>query len=927
MRFRSACYVPCAKPIVFKLACGWEFFLGIVCCLNLVTAATSAEGLRFDVDIQPILAAKCAKCHGESKQQAGLRLDTAAHLLRGGESGPAITPFKADDSLLFQLVRNGEMPPKNSEPLSVSELARIEKWLTDGAVISTELKAQKIVTTEQIVPLMLLRCAPCHGGRRQESNLDVRTKSGMLRGGKSGPAVIAGQPEDSLLVKRIHAGDMPPRRQLVSVSIKPMEASELELLKSWIASGMPEASSAERSARMQPSQVTEEDRQFWAFRSLAPPATVSFHSSEKSVGGTGSCRNRIDQFIHDKLQVKGLDFSPEADKATLFRRVHFDVVGLPPDPDDMQEFVADRDPRAYEKWVERLLASPRYGERWGRHWLDAAGYADSEGAQNEDRIRSNMWRYRDYVIRAFNSDKPYDQFLHEQLAGDELVDYQRADDITNEIYDSLVATGFLRTAPDRTFANITNFVPDRLEVIADEIQILGSSVLGLTMHCARCHAHKFDPISQVDYYRLAALLKDALDEHDWLGPEQRSLKQVTKAERDTWLQHDAQITSELAPLKEQLKSVSDAEEKKKLEASIKDLEAKRKPEPSIRALWSRGDPSPTFLLTRGNYLTPGVEVEPGVPTVLASGSASFVIEPPRHDAKATGRRLALARWLTQPEHPLTARVFVNRLWKHHFGIGIVSTLSNFGKTGSPPTHPELLDWLAYELVRQDWSQKEIHRLILTSTTYRQSSLTSQDRLESDPDNRWLSRMPLRRLEAEVFRDSLLYVAGRLDLSAFGPPDGVEVRDDGLVLSQGFADGGRRSVYVLHRRTKLPTLLENFDSPQMGPNCIQRGESTVAPQALHLLNNAAVHSLAKHFADSVLRAGEIEDKRLVVRAHENAFGSAPTEAEIEVALESFAAFVSAWRAALPNADKREVRARALQNYCHALFNSAGFLYVD
>ena len=885
--------------------------------------ALAEEPLLFQTRIQPLLAEMCGKCHGEKKQQGGLRLDTALGLVRGGDSGPAVVAGGAEESLLYQLVRSGEMPPKGNQRLTDEQIELIAQWLSQGAKVGDHAVDRPSVTDQQIVPLMLLRCSPCHGGRRKEAGLDLRTKDSMLRGGKSGPAIALGKPLDSLIVKRIECGDMPPRRQLVSVSIKPMEDSELELLKAWIAVGAPTWKPSDNDQGAKHKEASDDVRRFWSFRPLTrpnPPPAQSLSAHDR-------IRNRIDEFILDKLTQQNLNFSPEADKSVLYRRVHFDLVGLPPEPEDVKEFVDDRHPQAYEELVERLLASPGHGERWGRHWLDVAGYADSEGAQNEDRVRPDMWRYRDYVIRAMNSDKPYDRFLHEQLAGDELSEFTSDEGVSDEIYDNLVATGFLRTAPDRTFANITNFVPDRLEVIADEIQILGSAVLGLTLHCARCHAHKFDPISQADYYGLAALLKDALDEHDWLGPEQRTLKSVTTAERQAWLQHEQAISMELTPLKDQLKTETDAEAKKRLESRIKEIESRRQAEPKIRALWGRGDPSPTFLLKRGNYLTPGPVVAPGIPTIFASSAHDFRIEPPWPNAKSTGRRLALARWLTRPDHPLSARVIVNRIWKQHFGIGIVSTLSNFGVTGALPTHPELLDWLASELVRHDWSQKAIHRLILNSTTYRQSSLVTRQHLSSDPDNRLLSRMPLRRLEAEIVRDSLLFVAGRLNGAPFGPPDAVDVRADGLVSSKDFAEGGRRSVYVLHRRTKLPTLLENFDSPQMGPNCVERGESNVAPQALHLLNNAAIQNLAKHFAQRVIRLTGEDSQNWIIQAHALAFGTASSNDELELARQGFAELVEQWRQELPAESDRQIRVRALESYCHALINSAAFLYVD
>ncbi len=534
---------------------------------------------------------------------------------------------------------------------------------------------------------------------------------------------------------------------------------------------------------------------------------------------------------------------------------------------------------------------------------------------NADDVRPHVWRYRDYVIRAFNDDKPYDRFLLEQLAGDELHDFEHAPEITPAMYDALVATAFLRLAPDGTYSPITAFVPDRLEVIDDEIEVFSSAVLGLTIKCARCHSHKFDPIPQRDYYRLAAALKGALDDNDWVaprlgGPDQPAdshtclVPYVTTAERAAW----------------------------------QAAGAKAENEPKIRVVWDSGEPSPTYILRRGNYLTRGALVGPGVPGVLTDGRTPFRIEPPWPGAKKTGRRLALARWVVGPDNPLTARVLVNRVWKHHFGEGIVRTLDNFGKMGAPPTHPELLDWLAVQFVEGGWSIKGLHRLMLASATYRQTSAVTDDHQRLDPDNALLSRMPLKRLEAEVLHDSLLYVSRRLDTTPFGPPDALEVRGDGLVSPQAHAAGRwRRSVYVLKRRTQPLTILAGFDAASMEPNCIERRESIVAPQALHLANNALVHELAKSLAQRIWdEAGD--DRTAQVRAAYRIVTSRPpTEEETRLAVGSLAELESAWArkyaepakegAKAETPDPQAARQRALENLCHALFNSAALLYID
>ncbi|MBT4867094.1 MAG: DUF1553 domain-containing protein [Planctomycetaceae bacterium] len=903
---------------------------------GLVVLLIAASGARlcaehaapvYETDIEPILRNNCFRCHGSEKKEAGLNLATARQLLRGGESGVVIRAGQPAASLLLKKISDGEMPAKG-EPLKAAQIETIRRWIAGGAKFRDPKVTAPVDTQHDILPILQLRCTACHGGRRREANLDLRTVAGLLKGGKSGPAVVSGKPGESLLVKRIKAGEMPPRRQLVSVSVKPMAPVEMQRLEAWIRLELTTSDASPNVATTQPdSLVSEAERDFWAFQPLEPVAIPSVKAIDR-------VWNPIDSFIIKKLEARGLSLSPEGDRQTLLRRVTFDLTGLPPTPEEIEQFLADHEPGAYERLVDRLLVSPRYGERWGRHWLDAAGYADSEGAQNEDRVRRHIYRYRDYVIRAFNADKPYDRFLHEQIAGDELADYENAKEMTEELYDNLVATGFLRTTPDRTFANITNFVPDRLEVIAEEIQVFGSAVLGMTLNCSRCHTHKFDPIPQRDYYRLAAIFKDGYDENDWLksqGP--RTLTQVTTVERRAWEEHQQSIDTQIETLKKQLASEKDAAKKKPIETQIKSLAGQKKPEPRIRALWSRGEPSPTYILKRGNHLTPGEPVGPGVPSVLTNGKTPFVVTSPWPGAKQTGRRLALARWLTQPENPLTARVMVNRLWKHHFGAGIVRTTANFGTTGEEPTHPELLDWLAGEFGRQKWSIKSMHRLMVTSSTYRQSSRVTPQKIKSDPDGSLLSRMPLRRLEAEAVRDSLLSVAGELNFSQYGPGDPVTIRKDGLVTVQRTERGWRRSIYALQRRTQTPTLLENFDFPQMGPNCLERSEAIVAPQALHLMNNAMVRELAERFAERVWNGGGHGPALQVGRVYSTALGRPPTEDERDLGVEMMGEFQQRWLGESKKTGDaqattaKEAARRALTSYCHAILNSAAFLYVD
>jgi len=663
--------------------------------------------------------------------------------------------------------------------------------------------------------------------------------------------------------------------------------------------------------------------------------------------------------------------------------VAFDLTGLPPQWDDVQRFMHDESNAWYGNLVDFYLSSPHYGERWARYWLDVTGYADSEGKRSADPIRPHAWRYRDYVIRSFNADKPYNQFLIEQIAGDELYDFEHAEVVTPEMMEALVATGFLRMAPDGTGSDIVNTVDERFEVVADEIEVLGSAVLGLTLKCAQCHSHKYDPIPQRDYYRLVAVFRGAYDVYDWLkptsvagqskqkDPTRRYLNYVTDDIRQQWeglsMEFDAEIDAlnqQLAKRKKELGAKSDAYLKLKTQTNkkIKKLEAARPAEPMVRALWDRGEPSPTWIFRRGDFTNPGDLVGPGVPSVLSDGRTPFELKPKRPGS--TGSRLAFAHWLTDTEHPLTARVIVNRVWFHHFGRGIVASLENFGRGGVAPTHPELLDWLAVSFMENGWSLKWLHRQIMLSAAYRQSSRLRPETEDRDPDNRWLSRMPLRRLEAEAVRDSLLAISGQLDLTPFGEPGSVTVRADGLVTSERRANGWRRSVYIRQRRSQVPTILETFDLPQMIPNCVARPNSTVATQSLHLLNNGLVRELALAFAKQIQAAIPRDQNAQVQRAFELALSRHPSDDERRAALDTIVELTAAWQkieqkqavdTELDEADDTELsesanteqsesantaqgesanpvpsesaETKALANLCHVLINSAECLFVD
>lgn len=924
--------VPCVLGLLLAL-CGH-------CQCPWVFGAEQEDSLpiTFEKSIQPILLKKCARCHGETVQKGELSFATAKSFRAGSETGPIFEAGKPAESRLIEVIERGEMPPDGKDSLTDDEAGLLKKWIEDGATFANNSDDQNRVTQHQVLPILYLRCTVCHGGRVQEAGLDLRTRASLIKGGKSGSVIVPGQPQESLLLKRIHAEEMPPRARLTEAMVKPLEAIEITRLTEWIEQGAPEIDTPEEPKHIDADPlVRPEDRRFWSFqppkRPQVPQVTVGSTTLPAS-DGAGSIPHPVDAFVLAQLAKQGLGLSPAAEPLTLLRRATLDLTGLPPTVAEIQEFLDETNDAsqgglrgAYSRLIDRLLDSPRYGERWGRIWLDIAGYSDCEGRREQHLPRPFVWRYRDYVIRSLNADKPYDRFLLEQLAGDDLADYRNASEITQEIEDNLVATAFLRMAPDPTWANLTGFVPDRLEVMADSLDVLGSGIMGLSFKCARCHTHKFDPIPQRDYFRLVAIFKGAYDEHNWLKPErigfggalsaslsERSLPFVTTSERNQWMARTAELDRQIAELQ---KSPDSPDAKQKIQA----LQSQKSREPQIFALWDDGDPSPTYLYRRGDYLTPGPLVEPELPSALNYDNSRLNPQPPYPGAQSTGRRLAFARWLTRANNPLTARVLVNRIWFHHFGRGIVTSLGNFGAAGERPSHPELLDWLACEFTENKWSLKKLHRLLMTSATYQQSSLVSPVASERDPDNRWFSRMPLRRVDAEQLRDSLLFVAGTLDETRFGPPEPVQLRGDGAVLL-----GKRRSVYMQQLRKSPVTLLESFDLPQMNPNCLERKESLVAPQALQLLNDGSVRELATHVANRVWD-DSMTSVQLLQKMSRQLLGRDLQSTELDACQNAFEALANEPLAPENLAMGKSARQLALQTIAHTLINSAAFLYID
>jgi mono/diheme cytochrome c family protein len=741
-------------------------------------------------------------------------------------------------------------------------------------------------------PIFKAYCLDCHGATdERKGNLDLRLKRFAVQGGDSGPAIVPGDAPGSYLVMRLRSGEMPPGE-------KKVPPEQIAIIEAWIAAGAP-------TTRDEPEQlppgidITPEERAFWSFQPLRRPTVPSV---------SAATQGPIDPFVVAKLQLLELGLAPEADRRTLIRRATADLIGLAPGDDEIDAFVADASPDAYERLLDRLLASPHYGERWGRHWLDVAGYAESDGDGNADTIRPYAWHYRDYVIRALNADEPFDRFLLEQLAGDELVPLPWSN-LAPEQIDTLAATGFLRTVIDATQGTSDEQAAAN-QVVADAIKVVGSAVYGLTIGCAQCHDHRYDPIPQTDYFRLRAILEPAFNTAQWRRPSQRLVSLYTDADRAKVAEVNAEVQKlqealnaktakyvaeafdkaleefpeDLRPkLKDAFATAADkrTDEQKQLVAANPKLninpgvlyqfnqkaadelkadaeaiqkKAAEKPVEDFIPVLSEiaGQIPPTYVFHRGDHRQPKQAVRPGDLTIAAPDGERFEIPDPSTGASTSGRRSAWAEHLTNGQHPLVGRVLANRIWFHHFGRGLVETVGDFGMLGTRPSHPELLDWLATELPRVEWSLKKIHRLLMSSATYRQSSTPRSDLKERvfqlDAQNTWYARFPLQRLDAESLRDRLLAVAGRFDDQLYGPSLPVEDDFVGQVVVKG--DVPRRSLYVQVRRSKPLSLLTTFDAPQMMLNCERRVPSTGAPQALMLMNNDFVLQQAERAAQRI-----------------------------------------------------------------------------
>lgn len=967
----------------------------------------SDVALKFVEDVKPLLEAKCISCHGPVKQEGGLRLDSWAAANAGGDRGAAILPGDLEQSLLVKAISfrdpDFQMPPK--QKLADKEIETLVEWVKAGAAWP-----EPVAVLFEDDPQFLAALASGNGKSRliAEGAFFGKTALGITPLQRDGISIlgwnfpIREQPRPgeyrylrlawkkrgtgSVMIELAANGTWPdakvPKGRYVAgrnntgwaaISVNETAPAEWTVvtLDLWQDIGQftltgiaptcdggdeaffdslilgPTIASldAYRPGASAPTVANDSDPIGDAFTDKRNPIRKIFRGERLDLWSLkkpqraepSATTNSIDAFIRERLTSAGAQAAPEADRRTLIRRLTFDLLGLPPSREETDAFIADQSSDAYDKLVNRLLDSPRYGERQARLWLDVVRYADTNGYER-DEFRPLAWQYRDYVIRSFNQDKPFDQFIREQLAGDELVN--GVPQCSAEA-DMLIATGFLRLGQWDSTAAIFQEEPRlRAEMMADLTNATSSAFLGLAMSCCQCHDHKYDPLSQADHFRFRAFFAGVTSRDDLpvsLADEQAEIDKYN-AELD---QQTAPLKAEQAELKKANKERDEALTKQIAEIETK----KRHPRHAMGATDSGSTVEATHIFYQGDYSSPREEVAPGFVSVFTPGPAKMA--PPRENT--TGRRLALATWIASADNPWTARVIVNRIWQQHFGTGIVATPNDFGYSGARPTHPELLDWLAIEFMRDGWSVKELHRRIVTSATYRQSSRETPDARTIDPENRLFSRQKVRRLDAETLRDSLLAVSGLLtDYAAGNPlwppvPDELLKAQPAILEAEKGGDGGRmqgwyadpieqtdvRSVFLIRKRCLPIPFLQAFDLPDTTVSCARRDTTVVAPQALMLLNSPEGVRYARALASKISNSNEQlrfadggQTRQLVDTLFLTALNRTPTPLELPLSIEFLDRHVMHHRDAGDRAGQL-----ALIDLCRAILNLNEFAYVD
>jgi hypothetical protein len=863
--------------------------------------AATPEAEFFESKVRPVLAGRCYGCHAENAT-AGLRLDSRAGLLDGGRSGPAIVPGDPEGSILLHAIHGikGRMAmPPGGQRVAAHEVEALERWIAMGAPWPM---SPREFFQARVKPVLESKCFGCHltepqGGLRMDS------LEALLNGGKSGPALVKGDADASLLVKAVryqHDLKMPPTG--------PLPVNEADDIAQWIADG---AIWAERDGGvLQPYEISQEHRQHWAFQPLRRGAVPA-------PAGADDSANAIDLFLLARLEQAGLGASRLADKRTLIRRVTYDLTGLPPTQQEVSDFLADDSKTAYADLVERLLQSRRYGERWGRHWLDLVRYADTAGDSGDFPV-PEAYKYRNYVIDAFQADRPYDDFIREQIAGDLL-----PSDSERERWSRIVATGYL------AISRRIGVSPHRLRHITleDTIDNLGKTFLGLSVQCARCHDHKFDPIPTADYYALYGILDSSV--FAFPGGEHLPYRSnfvyrvgADKA-REVMAEYEQGITYWNDREREKFREYQSFQNKLittpgrnriVVWGELQELRAERavfaRTEPPLETAYAvtEGVGKDAQIQQAGDPRSKGPEVRRGFLQILGGAKV-----PPSYEG--SGRAL-LADWIADEDNPLTARVMVNRIWHHHFGTGLVSTTSDFGVRGTPPTHPELLDYLARYFMDSGWSVKAMHRLIVQSKAYRQVSADSQPNFDKDPQNRLVWRFNRRRLDAEQIRDSILAFSGDLDLSRGGRHPFPHRRTYFYRQHEPFTEyfpTNRRSVYIMQGRIQKNPYLDLFDGPDGNLPLSERKATTTTLQALYLMNSEFMHEQAQAMAERS-SAESRERAAFLSNASETIFARPLSERDAQQAASYFAA-----------ASGTEEQKRA--GWLRAMLASNEFLFVD
>ncbi len=897
---RSFCPMSLRDRVSLRVSC--VLMVLALGCLTGFNGRADAQSDLFTKDVQPILEKNCYSCHTD-KMRGGLRLDSREAMLKGGASGPAVVPGNPEVSLLYKAIsyknEDLKMPPKG--PLASEDVATIAKWIKAGALMpvaegapkaSPEVaSAQAEFFETKVRPLLASKCYGCHT-QSQSGGLRLDSRDAMMKGGKDGAVIDLSHPDASLLVKAIHYQDaslqMPPRKQ--------MEPAEIAVLEEWIKGGAFWPAGASKPAGM---QVTAKDREFWAYKVPVKPAVPD-------VAGKWAY-NDLDRFVLANLEANRLKPVRDADKRTLLRRVTFDLTGLPPTPQEVDAFLADKSRDAYPKLVERLLASKAYGERWGRIWLDVVRYSDTS-SNTADYPVPDIYKYRDYVVQAFQQDKPYDRFIKEQIAGDLLPAATEA-----EHWQNVIATGYLANT------NITE------DPISDAVDNIGHAFLATTVACARCHDHKFDPIPTADYYGIYGVL--ASTHFATTGTEE------VRYQRGLIYRDPKAVDSqEYKDFEEQLKPIADS-----IHAVIQLpyfddilplLQARRmalfQNAPHFETAYavSEGTPHNERIQHYGSKKDLGDEVPRHFLQALGGSELPA-------DAKGSGR-LEMANWIASAQNPVTARVMVNRIWQGHFGRGIVATPNDFGSRGSAPSNQKLLDYMATQFVAQGWSIKAMHRMILLSHTYQLSSDESPEAEKVDAENAMLWRHSRTRMDAEEIRDAMLATSGKLDTSPAGPqpfPPEAEWNYSGHAPFHAVYETNHRTLYVMAQRSRRHPYLGLFDGANPSASVATRETSVTPLQALYFMNASFPKDCATALAKQLDQPGK-SDKDEVRAAFLKIYGRPPDPQESDAATK-FVQQTSAIYAAhsMGDQDEKKMHTRALGNLIQALYASNEFMFID